>query len=52
MLDCCELTDQTFFDSTASVLTIDENIFTVVTRATLKEKTALLSSLFSVIVMS
>jgi len=48
MLNCCELTDQTFFNSTASVLTIDENIFTVVTRATLKENTALLSSVFSV----
>jgi len=47
MLGCCGLADQTPFDSTASVLAIGGNIFTVATRATLKGNTALPSSVFS-----
>lgn len=47
ILGCCRLANSTSFDSTASVLPIDENIFTVATRATLKIDTALPSCAFS-----
>ena len=47
MLGCCGLADQTLFDSTASVLAIDRNIFIVATRAILKGNTALPSSVSS-----
>ncbi len=47
MLRCCGPADQKSFDSTASVLAIGGNMFTVATRATLKGNTALPSSVFS-----
>lgn len=47
MLGCCGLADQTPFDSTASVLAIGGNMFTVATRATLKGNMPLPSSVFS-----
>ena len=47
MLGGCGLADQKPCDSTASVLAIGGNIFTVATRATLKGNTALPSSVFN-----
>ncbi len=47
ILDCYRLANSTFFDFTASVLSIDENIFIVATRTILKIDTTLSSCAFS-----